>query len=114
MEHNCKTCGWGRQIPNTKTIMMCGCPLCGCYKTDVLDSDGKNCDRWKKATDEYLDSIGMGASPAIVGFAGQGRTSIPAILLNSNINISENKEFLKKMEQEVSNSFKILSKLFNK
>jgi hypothetical protein len=53
---NCKTCGWARQIPNIKTIWKCGCPLSGCYQTDVVDCE--SCDRWKKATDEYLRLIG--------------------------------------------------------
>jgi hypothetical protein len=56
MKKNCKTCGWGRQIPNIKTIQKCGCPLSGCYQTDVINTE--NCDRWKKATDEYLRLIG--------------------------------------------------------
>lgn len=56
MNKNCKTCGWGRQIPNVKIIMKCGCPLSGCFDTDV--TEGESCDRWKKASDEYLKAIG--------------------------------------------------------
>jgi hypothetical protein len=58
MDKKCKTCGWGRKIPNVKTIMTCGCPLSGCFGTDVLEEDGKNCDQWKKASDYYLKQIG--------------------------------------------------------
>ncbi|WP_186430899.1 hypothetical protein [Clostridium sp. BSD9I1] len=56
MNQNCKTCGWGRQIPTVKTIMKCGCPLSGCFGTDVTEDE--SCDRWKKASDEYLKAIG--------------------------------------------------------
>lgn len=56
MKQNCKTCGWGRQIPHVKTIMKCGCPLSGCYQTDILETE--SCDSWKKASDEYLKTIG--------------------------------------------------------
>lgn len=51
----CKNCGWGRQIPNIKSIMKCGCIISGCYDTDVLEDDGKSCEVWKKASDEYLN-----------------------------------------------------------
>lgn len=56
MNKNCKTCGWGVQIPKVKTIMLCGCPLSGSYKTHVIETE--SCDRWKKASDEYLRQIG--------------------------------------------------------
>lgn len=52
MDNNCKTCGWGRQIPNIKTIMKCGCPLSGNFDTDVTAIE--SCGMWKKASDEYL------------------------------------------------------------
>jgi hypothetical protein len=58
VDKKCKTCGWGCQIPNEKMIMMCGCHLSGCFKTDVMVDDGKGCDTWKKAADEYLRAIG--------------------------------------------------------
>lgn len=58
MNQNCKTCGWGRKIPNVKKIMRCGCPLSGSYKTDVFENEGKNCDMWKKSSDDYLKAIG--------------------------------------------------------
>lgn len=58
VDKKCRTCGWGRQIPNIKTIMKCGCPLSGCFQTDVMDDEGKECDRWKKASDDYLKAIG--------------------------------------------------------
>jgi hypothetical protein len=57
MDKNCKTCGWGRQIPNIKNILICGCQLSGCYQTHVLETD--SCDCWKKASDEYLKAIGV-------------------------------------------------------
>lgn len=53
----CKNCGWGRQIPNIKSIMKCGCVISGCYDTHVLEGDGKSCELWKKASDEYLNTI---------------------------------------------------------
>lgn len=56
MIKKCKTCGWGRQILGTKTIMKCGCLLSGAYKTDVLETE--SCERWKKASDDYLKAIG--------------------------------------------------------
>lgn len=56
IKHNCKTCGWGREIQKVKTIMKCGCPLSGSFNTDVVEND--SCDRWKKASYEYLKAIG--------------------------------------------------------
>lgn len=58
MKQNCNTCGWGRELPDVKIILECGCPLCGCYRTDVMLDDGKKCDTWKKASDYYLKAIG--------------------------------------------------------
>ncbi len=56
MDKICKTCGWGGKIPGVKTIMHCRCPLSGCGGTDVVETE--SCDRWKKASDEYLKLIG--------------------------------------------------------
>ncbi|PHV69177.1 hypothetical protein CS063_17295 [Sporanaerobium hydrogeniformans] len=58
VEKKCKTCGWGRQIAESKTIFICGCPLSGCFQTHVIESEGKECNRWKKASDDYLKYIG--------------------------------------------------------
>ena len=56
MKKVCKSCGWGRQTLNSDTVFICGCPLSGAYGTHVIESDG--CDRWKKASDEYLKLTG--------------------------------------------------------
>lgn len=54
MVKSCKVCTWGGRQKDIETIICC-CPLSGYYTTDVLETE--SCDKWKKASDEWLKAI---------------------------------------------------------